>query len=149
MSIASPVVSATTLYLNLTYTGTGCPALTCQAIVASGDGGQTWAQVPNQANIQLMYVVGTTLYGQRTEGATTTIMLSYDHGASWTTLTLPPLPGGQTLNLGDQGAWLPAPGWHDVHRALWPRCGIPARRRLDGGSLLICRFPRRPGGSLV
>jgi hypothetical protein len=107
VSIASPVVSSTTLYLNLTYTG--CPAPTCQAIVASGDGGTSWTPIPNQSNIQLVSVVGTTLYGQMTEGATTTIVLSRDNGALWTTLTLPPLPDGQTLHPSDQGSWLPAP----------------------------------------
>src|SRR5262249_18331948 len=62
ISIASAVASATRLYLNLTYTG--CSSEKCQAIVASGDGGNTWTQVPNQSSIQLAYVVGTRLYGQ-------------------------------------------------------------------------------------
>jgi BNR/Asp-box repeat len=107
VSIASAVAGSTTLYLNLTYTG--CSAQLCQAIVASGDGGKTWAQVPNQSNIQLVYVVGSTLYGQMNQGPATTLALSRDNGASWTTLTLPPLPGGQPLSLQAQGSWLPAP----------------------------------------
>jgi hypothetical protein len=107
VSIVSAVAGGTTLYLNLTYTG--CSAQPCQAIIASDDGGKTWAQVPNQSNIQLVYVVGSTLYGQMNQGPATTLALSRDHGATWTPLTLPRLPGGQALSLSDPGSWLPAP----------------------------------------
>jgi hypothetical protein len=109
VSIASAVVSSTTLYLNLTYSGCPAAAQACLTIVASRDGGKTWSQASNQAGIRLVYVVGNTLYGQVTAGATATLVRSTDDGATWIVLTIPPLPGGQTVRLSDQGAWLPAP----------------------------------------
>lgn len=107
ISIESAVAGGTKLYLNLTFTG--CSSQNCQTIVASDDGGKTWMQVPNQSNIQLMYVVDHTLYAQKVEGTNTTLVFSTDDGASWTAQTLPPLPNGQALSLSDLGSWMPAP----------------------------------------
>lgn len=97
VSVGSVVAGGTTLYLNLTYSG--CSSPTCQAIVASGDGGKTWAQIPNQSNIQLQAVEGTTLYGQITGVQPPKPVLSSDDGTTWTTQALPPLPDGRSAGL--------------------------------------------------
>ncbi len=95
LAIGSAVASGTKLYLNLTYNG--CSSQNCQAIVASGDGGKHWTQIPNESDIQLMYVSGSTLYGQAPDPQVPQILAEWtssDNGATWTQLKLPLLPGG-------------------------------------------------------
>lgn len=110
VSIQSAVAGGTKLYVNIGYSG--CSSQNCQAIVASGDGGKTWTQVPNQSSIQLVYVMGNTLYGWMTDPhdpSTLIVMRSTDGGTTWMPLTFPPLPDGQTLNLSHQVSWVPTP----------------------------------------
>jgi len=110
VSIRSAVASGSKLYLNITYND--CSPQNCQAIVASGDGGKTWTQVPNQSSIKLAYVVGAALYGQMTDSqdqSTQLIMTSADSGATWMPLPIPKLPYGQTVSLSPPGSWLPTP----------------------------------------
>jgi hypothetical protein len=107
VSIVSAVAGTSALYLTLTYDG--CSSPPCQAIVASGDGFTSWTRASTQPGLQLMYVVGNTLYGQAMVGAATTLMYSIDSSASWHPLVLPPLPAGLTLTLGAHPVWLPTP----------------------------------------
>jgi hypothetical protein len=143
VSISSPVASNTKLYLNLTYTG--CSSQDCHAIVVSGDGGKTWTQVPNQSSIQLMYVLGNTLYAQTVVGTTTTLMLSSDNGASWTAQTLPLLPDGQPLSLSAQGSWVPTPD--GTIFAASPDRGVVAYLR--AGAWTVIPFGPAPDGYSV
>lgn len=95
LNIQGAVGSSDTVYLNLSYTG--CSAQTCQAIVASSDGGQHWTQIPNQSTIALVAVLGNTLYGHAPDAQNSQDpgeWTSTDGGASWTQMNLPPLPGG-------------------------------------------------------
>lgn len=142
VSITSSVASSTKLYLNLTYTGIGCSSPDCRAIVASGDGGKTWTQIPNQSNIQLIDAVGHSLYAQKVEGTTTTLVLSNDDGASWTTQTLPPLPNGQVLSLSDLGSWVPTP--NGTLFTASPDLGVAAYLR--AGAWTVIPFGPGPDG---
>jgi len=96
-SIEGAVAGSNKAYLNIGYNG--CSLQNCMAIVASGDGGKTWAQIPNKSNIWLAGVVGGTLYGTVMNGSTSTPMFSNDTGATWSTQTLPQLPDGQHAGL--------------------------------------------------
>jgi len=95
INIEGAVGASNAVYLNLSYTG--CSAQTCQAIVASSDGGKHWTQIFNQSNIQLMAVLGNTLYGQAPDARDSRNLgewTSSDNGATWTQMNLPLLPGG-------------------------------------------------------
>jgi hypothetical protein len=97
VSIGGAIAVGNKVYLNLGYNG--CSAQNCWGIVASSDGGQTWAQVPNKSNIWIAGAVGGTLYGTVVDGPTATPVLSTDNGATWSTQTLPQLPDGHDAGL--------------------------------------------------
>jgi hypothetical protein len=100
IAIRSAIGTSDHLYLNLGYTG--CSAQNCQAIVASGDGGKHWTQIPNQSSIQLMAVAANMLYGQAPNPQVPQNLAEWtssDSGATWTRLRLPPLPGGLPVPL--------------------------------------------------
>jgi hypothetical protein len=148
VSISSPVASGTKLYLKPTYSGNGCSSQTCQAIVASGDGGKTWKQIPNESRIQLVYVVGAALYGQITDvqdQSTQVVMRSADGGATWMPLTFPPLPGEQTFRLSDQGSWVPARD--GTLFMAFPDLGVAAYLR--AGAWTVIPFGPAPDGYTV
>jgi len=96
LGIEGTVVSGDRLYLNLSYSCGGVQS--CQAIVASGNGGKSWTQIPNQSKIQLMAVAGNLLYGvvPASPSAVQTEMTTSDNGATWTPMKLPPIPGAPT-----------------------------------------------------
>lgn len=96
--IESAVASATKVYLNISYNG--CASQNCEAIVASGDGGQTWTRIPNQSAIFVSAIVGSTLFGVSTQDVpfVTAVYTSADNGATWKSITLPPLSGSHGIS---------------------------------------------------
>jgi len=108
--ISSAIAEGTKLYLSFDYNG--CSLSECFAIVTSGDGGKTWTQASNTFAVQLLFVVGGTMYGQvrnPLDGSTQIVTKPSVLSAAWIPVTLPPLPDGQTLMLDVQRSWLPAP----------------------------------------
>ncbi|HEY7022823.1 MAG TPA: hypothetical protein VH349_17020 [Ktedonobacterales bacterium] len=101
------IASGAKVYVTLAYNGCSS-AQGCTAAVASGDGGKTWARITNTFNMHVVWVAGTTLYGEITGPGTPVIQASTDNGASWNPLALPPLPGGHKIGVEIPGALLPA-----------------------------------------
>ncbi len=105
--IYQTIASGATVYVTLAYNGCSS-AQGCTAVVASGDGGKTWTRITNTFNMHVVWVAGTTLYGEITGPGTPVIQTSTDNGASWTPLALPPLPGGHKVGVEIPEALLPA-----------------------------------------
>lgn len=90
---ASAVATANRLYLNVQTSACQSP---CDILLASSNGGASWAKIPNNGNVLLEQVQGNVLYGGVMNGQPylTTIMRSSNGGASWDTISLPTLPSG-------------------------------------------------------
>lgn len=97
VTLTSEVATANRLYLNVQTNACQSP---CAILLASSNGGASWAKVPNNGNVLLEQVQGNTLYGGVMNGdpSLTSIMRSSDGGASWDTISFPPLPSGLGIN---------------------------------------------------
>jgi hypothetical protein len=93
------VAGGAKVYLTLAYNGCSS-AQGCTAVVASGDGGKTCARVSNVFNRHVVWVAGTTLYGEVVGQESEVIQISTDNGVNWQPLALPFLPGGHTVDSG-------------------------------------------------
>lgn len=142
LGIEGTVVSGDRLYLNLSYSCGGVRS--CQAIVASGNGGKSWTQIPNQSKIQLMAVAGNLLYGvvPASPSAVQTEMTTSDNGATWTPMKLPPIPGAPT----GQAAPLALPGPDGTLFAAPDALGVAYLR---GGTWTLLPFSQHGKGIRV
>jgi photosystem II stability/assembly factor-like uncharacterized protein len=104
--IQQMVAGGTTVYATLAYNGCSS-SQGCTAVVASSDGGKTWARISNTFNMHVVWVAGTTLYGEifPQYGA---VQTSTDNGATWKPLALPRQPDGTTAATEIPGTLLPA-----------------------------------------
>jgi BNR/Asp-box repeat protein len=90
--LTSAVATADTVYLNVQTKGCQSP---CDILLASSNGGASWAKIPNSGNVLLQFVQGNTFYGNVLNGQpfVTSVLRSTDGGATWQTIAFPPLPG--------------------------------------------------------
>jgi hypothetical protein len=100
------VTGGTKVYVTLAYGG-GSSGSVGTAVVSSVDGGTTWARITNTLNFHVVWVAGSTLYGEVIVPGTTALQTSTDNGASWQPLDLPHLPDGTSVNAENLGQLLP------------------------------------------
>ena len=93
MTLTSAVATADRLYLNVQTSACQSP---CNILLASSNGGASWAKLPNNGNVLLAQVQGNVLYGGVMDGQPylTTIMRSSNGGTTWNPVSLPTLPSG-------------------------------------------------------
>jgi hypothetical protein len=92
------VAGGTRVYITLAYND--CSSSSgCTAVVASADGGKTWTSIAHTLNFRVVWVAGSTLYGEviGPETVAPAIQTSTDNGASWQPLRLPYLPDASTV----------------------------------------------------
>jgi hypothetical protein len=140
--IQQMIAGGAKVYVTLAYNG--CSSTQgCTAVVASGDGGKTWTRITDTFNMHVVWVAGTTLYGEIFGRGTPVIQTSTDAGASWSTLALPPLPGRHKVGVEIPETLLPAvdgtvfaldPLNGDIaylHEGVWTSLPFSSRR-IDG-----------------
>jgi hypothetical protein len=94
--IQQMVAGGTRVYITVAYNGCSA-AQSCTAVVASADGGKTWARITDVFNMHVVWAAGTTLYGEVFGSGQSVLQTSTDNGASWQPLALPLLPDGTTV----------------------------------------------------
>jgi hypothetical protein len=99
--IQQMVAGGAGVYVTVAYNGCSA-AQGCTAVVASADGGKTWARISNIFNLHVVWAVGTTLYGEVFGSGQPQVQTSTDNGTSWQPLALPLLPDGTTVAAEDQ-----------------------------------------------
>lgn len=102
------VAGGTKVYVTVAYSGC-TTGQGCTAVVASGDGGKTWTRISNVFNMHVVWVQGTTLYGQVFGSAQGPLQTSIDNGATWKQLALPATPNGNAPSGDVPGSSLPDP----------------------------------------
>ncbi|HEY7343001.1 MAG TPA: hypothetical protein VH591_19160 [Ktedonobacterales bacterium] len=95
--LTSMVAASDTLYLNLQTKACQSP---CNILVASSNGGASWTKAPDDGDIFLEQVVGNSFYGRvlGSQPFVTSVLRSDDGGASWQTISFPPLPNDATTS---------------------------------------------------
>jgi hypothetical protein len=94
------------VYVTLAYNGCSA-AQGCTAVVASTDGGKTWARLTDVFNLHVVWAAGTTLYGKVFGPAPSVLQTSSDNGASSQPLALPHVPDGTPVGTEIPGPLLP------------------------------------------
>lgn len=85
--LVSGIATADTFYLNVSTNACQQP---CMDLIATTNGGATWAKVPNQSNVMLTQVQGTNLYGVIVDRQGHVSMESSTNGGTtWQPITLP------------------------------------------------------------
>lgn len=131
--IQQVVAGGSSVYITLAYNG--CSSTQgCTAVVASADGGKTWTRVSNTFNFHVVWVAGSTLYGEVMGQSQYVMQVSTDNGATWKVLAPPPLPDGSAVDAAIPGGVLPAAD--GTLFALEPRSGNVAYLRAGVWTLL-------------